>query len=842
MCRLSRETTSVGEQRPAPRRVFISHTSELRMLPEGRSFVAAVESAITRAGDVVVDMAYFTAHDLPPAQLDREKVTGADVYVLLAGFCYGSPVRDRPEMSYTEHEFETAGGAGIPRLVFLLSEQALGPAALFRDSQYGARQEGFRRRLQDSGITTTEVTSPDQAEVVVLDALRQLPRAESALAPVGRVWGIPARSARFMGRGGQLAALRSALPADRPAAVQAVFGMGGVGKTTLVLEYAHRHARDYDIAWWIPAEQPGLIPERLAALARALRLTGPADTADTAVARLLGALSNQDRWLVIFDNAEDPAMLAPFLPAGGGHVVITSRNPHWDGIAAPMEIQEFTRSESVALIRSRLTGVTEAMAEELARAVGDLPLAVDQAAALLLDTGWSISSYLALLRANAQKLLDRRDEANGYPLSAAASWQVAFDQLAATEPAALQLLTLAAWLAPEPIPLTVFTDNAHTLPEPLAATAADPLTMARVLAVLRRRAVARVNPDSLLVHRIPAALLRDSSPVAVPEHGWAALAVRVVRAALPDEPWNQPANWPAWQALLPHILCATDPTSAPDPVAEDVDRLLDHVAIYLGTRGDPRAARPHLERAYRRRRTRLGEDHADTLISANNLALGLHALGDYQQARDLDEDILGRRRRILGEDDPDTLVSANNLARDLRALGEFSRARDLDEDTLSRKRRVLGGDHPSTLISANELARDLRALGEFGQARDLDEDTLSRKRRVLGGDHPSTLISANNLADDLHALGGYRQARELDEDTWQRRRRILGPDHPETLNSANNLASDLRALDDFGRARDLDEDTLERRRRVLGHDHLDTRTSARHLKLDRSLVDDAGNQ
>src|SRR5882757_7070268 len=151
----SRRPRHPGEHEP--RRVFISHTAELRALPEPRSFVAAVEAAITRAGDVVVDMAYFTAHAAPPAHLDREVVAGADVYVLLAGFRYGTPVRDRPELSYTEHEFETAGELGIPRPVFLLSEQASGPAGLFRDPQYGARQEGFRQRLRDSGITTTDV-------------------------------------------------------------------------------------------------------------------------------------------------------------------------------------------------------------------------------------------------------------------------------------------------------------------------------------------------------------------------------------------------------------------------------------------------------------------------------------------------------------------------------------------------------------------------------------------------------------------------------------------------------------------------------------------------------------
>ena len=183
-----------GRVEATPRRVFISHTAELRDLPEPRSFVTAIEAAIIRAGDAVVDMAYFTAGEAPPAQLDREKVANSDVYVLVAGFRYGTPVRDRPDRSYTEHEFEVAGEAGIPRLVFLLSEDASGPARLFRDPQYCVRQEGFRQRLRDSGITTTEVLSPDHAETVVFDALTKLPRAKSGCAR--RVWGIPAGPSR----------------------------------------------------------------------------------------------------------------------------------------------------------------------------------------------------------------------------------------------------------------------------------------------------------------------------------------------------------------------------------------------------------------------------------------------------------------------------------------------------------------------------------------------------------------------------------------------------------------------------------------------------------------------
>ena len=737
-------------------------------------------------------------------------------------------------------EQPAVGFAGLLRLLRAeagLTQEELAEAAGLSPRSVSDLERGINRtaRKDTAVLLGGALGLAEPVRAVFVAAARGLVPAGEVLGAVRgarpRVWNIPARNPGFTGRDGLLAGVREELLAGDKAVVQALHGMGGVGKTQLAAEYAHRFAGAYDLAWWINAEQGGLIGDQVAALGVALGCVRPGAGTGAVRAAVLAELRHRGRWLLVFDNAEDPADVAPWLPGGGGHVLITSRQRGWDEVAAPVQVDVLARAESVAILRARVSVLPGADADKLAAELGDLPLAIAQAAGFMADTGMTADEFLVLLRTRAGQLL-AQGTPGSYPRSLAAATGLIADRLARQDPAAAELASVCAFLAPEPIPESLFTDAASVLPGELAARAADPLAWRQTLAHLTRQSLARIDHRGLQMHRLTQAILRDrltpAQAAATRNYAEAMLA-----AGDPVDMAN-PATWPRWAQLTPHVLAA-GPAATDNPALRE---LAGHMCWYLLERGDIRTAQDLASDLYQRWRDRLGEDHPHTLTAAHYLAWTLLEMGRHAESRDLNQDTLARRR-VLGPDHLDTLFSAHNLAINLRKLGDVQAARDLNQDTLARHRRIRGHDHPDTMSSATILAHDLRVLGELQAARDLDEDTLARRRRILGHDHPDTMNSAHNLAYDLRALGEVQAARDLDHDTLARRRRILGHDHFDTLASAASLATDLRALGEVQAARDLDQDTLARRRRVLGHDHPDTLASAADLATDLRALGEA---
>ena len=519
---------------------------------------------------------------------------------------------------------------------------------------------------------------------------------------------------------------------------------------------------------------------------------------------------------------------------GGGHALITSRQRGWDEVATPIEVDVLTRAESIELLRRRVPGLTETDANRLATELGDLPLAIAQTAGFIADTGTLASQYLGLLQTRAGQLLDQ-GAPGSYPRSLAAATALIADRLSGHDPAAAELASLCAFLAPEPIPEYLFTGAAGVLPGELAARAADPLAWRQTLANMSRQSLARVDHRGLQMHRLTQAILRDRLTPA------RAAATRrcteaILAASDPGDP-PDPGTWARWAQLMPHVLAA-DLAATDNPALRELVR---RACWYLIERGDARTARDLMSDLRQQWRDRLGADHQHTLMAAHYLAWALWELGRYAESRDLNRDTLERHRSVFGEDHPDTLNSAHNLAMDLRMLGDARAARDLDQRHPGPLSPLAGPGSPQHVALRQQPGRRPARAGRGAGGPRPGPGHTGARRHVLGHDHPDTLNSAHNLAMDLRMLGDAQAARDLDQDTLERRRHVLGHDHPDTLKSASNLAADLRALGEAQAARDLDQDTLERRRHVLGHNHPDTLSSAHNLALDLPAMGQAAD-
>ncbi|MEU8822466.1 tetratricopeptide repeat protein [Streptomyces sp. NPDC048636] len=650
---------------------------------------------------------------------------------------------------------------------------------------------------------------------------------------------------RFVGRETEMTLLDRALrPRTERAATQvvtqAMSGLGGVGKSTLALRFAHDHRPDYSAVWWINAETPETITDSLAELTAAVN---PEINTTTAASGALAPwalawLDAHPGWLLVFDNATKPDHLAPYLArlTSGDHLITSRLTQGWDALAAqPLHLDVLTASAATSLLH-QLAKVNHPaehpVAEELADELGHLPLALEQAGAYVHRTRGTYSSYLQRLRTQAARMLSTPGNGDPHSTTIARTWRVTLDTIADRDPLAIHLLRVMAWFAP------------HDIPRDLLNGAADePGAEIDALALLNDFSMITLTETTTATHRLVQAVARTPDPED-PHRTEQAIkdakstAETLICDALPNNPETNVTGWPRWRTLLPHIDAYLTHTP-PDSDTTDTHLILYTASQFLRSQGQFSQATKYAQRLDTTSTRLLGEDHPNTLASRNNLADAYRAAGDLGRAIPLHEQNLTNRVRILGEDHPQTLASRNNLAGAHESAGDLSRAIPLYEQNLTDSIRILGEDHPNTLSFRNNLACAYQAAGDL-RAIPLHEQNLTNRVRILGEEHPDTLASRNNLASAYQTAGHLGRAIPLYEQNLTDSIRILGEDHPSTLTSRNNLASAYQTAGHLGRATSLYEQNLTDRVRVLGEDHPDTLASRNNLAGAHESAGDLG--
>ena len=697
------------------------------------------------------------------------------------------------------------------------------------------------------------------------------------------VWGnVPPRNLNFTGRDDLIEHLHEQLTAGGATVVlpATLHGMGGIGKTQTATEYIYRHLDDYDLVWWIPAGQATQIRSELTELARQLGLPGSSE-AHTAVPAVLEALRRGNpvrRWLLVFDAAESPEVVRKFFPSNGpGEILVTSRNPAWAGVARPLEVSVFRRAESKELLRLRGPDISDSDADQIADKLGDLPLAIEQAAAWRAETGMPVREYLRLFEEKVSEVFDSSATPD-YEVSLAAAWNVSFDELRNRNPAAHQILLICAFFSSEPISRDLFTGvRGVSISPELNVTLRDPIQLARAIRDINRYGLARIDHgnNTIQLHRLVQLVLRNriTTPTMRTQmrHG----AHQLLANLDPNDP-ESGRSWPRYRELLPHAYAA----NVVNCTDSWVRQLVINLMRFLFQWGDHDEATRLAQHAYDDFTDKLGPNDPQTLEVASRLGLYLWVQGRFTEAAELNQRTLERRIQVSGENSEEVFGVQANILADLKAKGDFSAARRLSDEILLKTTRLLGPDDPETLQVAHLHGISLRLCGDFAGARDLDENTHRKRVEVLGHDHPQTLSSFVSIAVDRREAGEYPWARieheklveraveqfgmdrmvtqmriyllsiarrkdgdhsgafELSGPVLDHFRHRYGSEHPNTVGCVLARSIDLRHAGELAGARRLGEEAFDSYRRLLGEHHPHTLAATVDLAVTLRLSGD----
>lgn len=471
-------------------------------------------------------------------------------------------------------------------------------------------------------------------------------------------------------------------------------------------------------------------------------------------------------------------------------------------LATPVDVDVLPVESASALLAEWSQDKDTATAESLAKELGQLPLAIEQAAAYAIDTGISLREYLELFRAERSRVLEH-GSAVAYTGTIAATVMLTLDKLTLTAPMAMRLLEICSLCSPDDLPLKQLLTVLHKLDDPRIRDL-DAVQRLDLLGQLRQSGLLRWDSDDAVrLHRLTRVVIEDR----MRNHRQRVLdAVEMLAALFPKTP-SEPANWPTCAQLASHATSVLAHARSEDLENEAIASLLTRVGRYFLCSGLSFADARELHHEALRMREHMHEgDHPEVARGMVHLAVDLNEVGDPTSARELHETALAMRRRLYSQDHPDVAHSLDNLGNVLHILGVYDLARQHHELGLEMRQRLYTGDHPNVAYSLSNLAGDLHRLGDTSRARGLNEQALAMRQRLDPGDHPDVGHSLSNLAFDLQALSDYEGAMELNSQALAMRRRLYPGDHPNTLHSLRSLADNCRQLGDSASADALTEE------------------------------------
>jgi tetratricopeptide (TPR) repeat protein/DNA-binding XRE family transcriptional regulator len=659
------------------------------------------------------------------------------------------------------------------------------------------------------------------------------------------LWTVPyARNPHFTGREDLLEQLTQQLApaasAGQPTTIrqvaltqaQALTGLGGIGKTQTAVEYAYRarEQESYRHILWITAASEEALLMSFVSLAEQLpdfEATAEKDPRQLARAVIEWLEQCQDPWFLILDNADDLDLLPPYLPRGGqGSVLLTTRASAVGAVALPIEVETLSVLEGTQLLLRRAQRLSDASEEEineagnLVIALGQFPLALDQAGAYIEETGCRVQDYLQLYQQRRHALLGRRGGHLAYPESVATTWSLSFERVEQTNPAAAELLHLCALLSPDHIPEELLTTGAPYWPPALQQAVADLFTFNQVLEVLLQFSlVKRMSKDhQLSIHRL-VQIVQMESMEPQQQRQWAERVVRAVNDVFPADPRGNSAVWSLCMRYLEQAQACTLLIQLHHLQFPETADLLERTGIYLYERILYGLAEPLFLEALRLWEQQGEPDHAHIVSSLANLATLYMDQGRLAEAEPVYRRALSVHEHFVGQEDGSLAYLLQGLAILYFEQGKYAEAEPLFKRVLRTWEQQMGPEHAYVGYPLNNLAILYREQERYGEAEALFKRVLRIWEQQMGPEHPHVASVLCNLATLYCRQEKYAQSEELHLRAQQIRELQLGPENPKLIASLHGLADIYQRQGRYAQAELLYQRALRIGEQHLGPEH-----------------------